>query len=498
MPDGSRTMPDRPSRTAAGRRPRGARRGGRARRSSGRTIVAWRSAALPGGRGRRAGALPGVRADVVVVAAGAEEGRLVAELRHQAEPEHVAVEGDRLRDRGDLEVDVAHHRAGRRARRTAPSPGRRARGSRSSTSSGSVVIRWATLPSQPLARPVGVDLDPVAVGVAEVDRLADEVVGEPLERDAVARGMREPAREVAALRHEEREVVEPGVARARAGRPAPRRARGARGRRRRATRARRRRSSISRPSACRYQAVELARSATVSSTAPTVVAGAISGAGAGRRSSSSGSGGAPTLIAPESSAAPPRHPSRAAAPGAATVRYQVLEQRCNETETGPSRTARNPCTLRPGRWDMSGDRCRNGSATGDPQRWLRATRRRRTAAGMRLVRPVGGIAEPPPGRAVAAAQPGRGRWLRGELLAAPGLWLHQVAQARADLVEAVLDAAERCSAARARPGDGRPAHQAPPRPVPRPPNRFRRERARAGHPRKASPAPPRSAARARR
>ena len=33
-----------------------------------------------------------------------------------------------------------------------------------------------------LARPVGVDLDPVQVGVAEIDRLADVVVGEPLQR----------------------------------------------------------------------------------------------------------------------------------------------------------------------------------------------------------------------------------------------------------------------------------------------------------------------------
>ena len=72
------------------------------------------------------------------------------------------------------------------------------------------------------------------VGVAEVERLADEVVGEPGERHAVARRVREPAREVGALGQQQGEVVEAGVAVARAARRAPRRARAARDRRRRA------------------------------------------------------------------------------------------------------------------------------------------------------------------------------------------------------------------------------------------------------------------------
>lgn len=63
-----------------------------------------------------------------------------------------------------------------------------------------------------LAWAVPVDLDSVAVGIREVDRLADVVVGEALERDAVAGGMREPAGEIGALRHEQREVVEAGIA----------------------------------------------------------------------------------------------------------------------------------------------------------------------------------------------------------------------------------------------------------------------------------------------
>jgi hypothetical protein len=67
------------------------------------------------------------------------------------------------------------------------------------------------LPLPELARPIPVDLDPVPVGIAEVDRLADEVVREPDDRLALARRMGEPAREVGALRHEQREVVEAGV-----------------------------------------------------------------------------------------------------------------------------------------------------------------------------------------------------------------------------------------------------------------------------------------------
>ena len=66
------------------------------------------------------------------------------------------------------------------------------------------------LPDGP--RPVCVDLDPVAVGVAEVDRLADVVIREPLEPNPVTRGMGKPAREIGALRNEQREVEEPRVA----------------------------------------------------------------------------------------------------------------------------------------------------------------------------------------------------------------------------------------------------------------------------------------------
>ena len=98
-------------------------------------------------RRRRAGALPGVRTDVMVVAAGGEEGGLLAELRHEVEAEHVAVEGDRVGDRRHLQVDVAHDRAvGKLLERLRSGSGSSAR--RLPTSSGSVVIRSKTCPSQ--------------------------------------------------------------------------------------------------------------------------------------------------------------------------------------------------------------------------------------------------------------------------------------------------------------------------------------------------------------
>ena len=63
-----------------------------------------------------------------------------------------------------------------------------------------------------LPRAVPVDLDAVPVRVAEVDRLADEVVREADQRHAVAAGVGEPAREVDALGQQQGEVVEAGVA----------------------------------------------------------------------------------------------------------------------------------------------------------------------------------------------------------------------------------------------------------------------------------------------
>jgi hypothetical protein len=51
--------------------------------------------------------LPGVEADVVVVAACGDEGRLLAVALHQAEAEHIAVEGECTVDVRHLEMNVA-------------------------------------------------------------------------------------------------------------------------------------------------------------------------------------------------------------------------------------------------------------------------------------------------------------------------------------------------------------------------------------------------------
>ena len=155
--------------------------------ASGSTIVAWRSAAVSGRRRPAAGALPGVGAEVVVVAAGAEERGLVAERGHQVEAEHVAVERDRLRDAGHLAGGRAPSPCRRAARRTAPWRDRPARRGGSRRRAARVVSRRGDLALPERARAVPVDLDAVPVRVAEVDRLADEVVGEPGERHPVAR-----------------------------------------------------------------------------------------------------------------------------------------------------------------------------------------------------------------------------------------------------------------------------------------------------------------------
>ena len=117
----------------------------------------------------------------MVVAAGAEERRLLAQRGHHVEAEHVGVERVRRGDVGDLQVHVAHDRAGgqpveRLGLHAAHEivDVERLRGES---------LRNVALPER--ARAVPVDLDAVPVGVAQVDRLADDVVGEAGERDAV-------------------------------------------------------------------------------------------------------------------------------------------------------------------------------------------------------------------------------------------------------------------------------------------------------------------------
>ena len=148
-----------------------------------------------------------------------------------------------------------------------------------------------------LSRPIGVDLDPVAVGIGQVDRLADEVIREARQRHPLARGVSEPACKVGALRDEQREVVEPGVSAGRrrasgsststSSSRSPDAERGSRC------------SGLQRGRARRSRSVELRTTArgptTVRCTAPIEVAGAISPCAGPSASSSSGSRGIPLL-----------------------------------------------------------------------------------------------------------------------------------------------------------------------------------------------------------
>ena len=164
-----------------------------------------------GRRRRRAPALPRVRAQMMVVAARAQECGLVAELRHQVESHHVAVEPDALLDVGDAQVDMAHS-------------GARGQDRRRLGVGGEQVVDVERPGADPVCLPVpeppwpvGVDLDPVVVGVAQIERLADEVVGRAGQLNAVGDGVLHPPGEVATLGHEQGEVEEAGVAVGRTG-----------------------------------------------------------------------------------------------------------------------------------------------------------------------------------------------------------------------------------------------------------------------------------------
>ena len=76
---------------------------GAGRIEDGGVVEAGRS----GGRRRATFAFPGVDAEMVVVAAGREEGGLRAITGGQLEAEHAAIEGKRALDVGHLEVDMA-------------------------------------------------------------------------------------------------------------------------------------------------------------------------------------------------------------------------------------------------------------------------------------------------------------------------------------------------------------------------------------------------------
>ena len=177
-------------------------------------------------RGRPgAAAAPGVGADVVVVAAGREERR----LRRRTRPSgRSRARRGRTRPLGGIcetcrwtwPIVVP---SGWRVERLRLRVAELAEQAVEVERIGAHALGDLALPQLP--RPVGVDLDAVPVGVAEVDRLAHEMVGRAGQAHALAHRVGDPAREAAAVRQQQGEVEEAGAARARAARPAPRRAR---------------------------------------------------------------------------------------------------------------------------------------------------------------------------------------------------------------------------------------------------------------------------------
>ena len=67
----------------------------------------------------------------------------------------------------------------------------------------------AARPHPCFTRAIGVHLDPVALGVVEVNRLADEVIGRVSEREAAHAELGEPGK-VAARRQEDGKVIQAG------------------------------------------------------------------------------------------------------------------------------------------------------------------------------------------------------------------------------------------------------------------------------------------------
>src|SRR3954469_19375877 len=163
---------------------------------------------------RHPGAAPDVEGEVVVVAAGRDERRR-AEVRHHVEAEDLVVEGQAAVDVADVEVHVADAQAG---------PGvlaGRLVGDRSQQ--GAEVQRRRSagvhvLVGRPaVARAVGGELEPVAVGVGQVDRLVRAVVGRAVDRRVGRDQAHRLTGELLARGIQQRDVVEAGMATGAAG-----------------------------------------------------------------------------------------------------------------------------------------------------------------------------------------------------------------------------------------------------------------------------------------
>ncbi len=61
---------------------------------------------------RTAAALPGIEPDVMMIAAGGDEGRLLRQALRQLETQHAAIEAERAIEIGHFEMDMADADAG--------------------------------------------------------------------------------------------------------------------------------------------------------------------------------------------------------------------------------------------------------------------------------------------------------------------------------------------------------------------------------------------------
>ena len=173
----------------------------------GNTISNSRSPRLPGRRARGALARPGVEAEVVVVAARRDEQGARVAAHHDVEAERAGVEGLGRGQVTDVEVDVAD-------------PG--ALGHRGVAVLAAELAEHAVeverqrvhledaVAERPLfAWPVAVELDSVALRVAQIEGLADQMVGGAAEPPAGLGDSLQGAGEVGAGRDEDRQVEEP-------------------------------------------------------------------------------------------------------------------------------------------------------------------------------------------------------------------------------------------------------------------------------------------------
>ena len=122
------------------------------------------------------------------------------------EAERIAIERFRSGDVADAQMHVADAQAAGRAR-----IGRAGRDFPHDIFDVERIgghLQVATGPLPGFRRPVAIDLDAVALGIVEVERLAHRVIGGAGQRHLVARHMHHPARQIGARRHQECGVIE--------------------------------------------------------------------------------------------------------------------------------------------------------------------------------------------------------------------------------------------------------------------------------------------------